>query len=49
VNILGFFVASVNEGNDVTGYLMTQPSLIMGGKGEVGWESAFSRVFILVR
>jgi hypothetical protein len=52
VNILGFFVAELDAGKggaDVKGYLMTQPSLLMGGKGEVGWESAFSRVFILVR
>ena len=49
-NILGFFVADPGKGgNDVKGYLMTQPSLLMAGKGEVGWESAFSRVFILVR
>ena len=50
VNILGFFVADQGKGgDDVKGYLMTQPSLFMSGKGEVGWESAFSRVFILVR
>jgi hypothetical protein len=53
VNILGFFVddAVVGEkgGKDVMGYLVTQPSTFISGKGEVGWESAFSRIFILVR
>lgn len=52
VNILGFFIEEMTEGKDgknVRGYLASQPALIDAGKGEVGPESAFSTVIILVR
>ncbi len=48
VNILGFFVDRMN-GNDVVGYLITQPALFDGGGGTVDDSAAFSKVIILVR
>lgn len=48
VNILGFYIDYM-QGNDVHGYLMTQPALVSAGHGTVTAESAFSKSIVLVR
>ena len=48
VNILGFFVATM-AGNTVVGYFMTLPGQLAPGGPGVGDDSAFQRIFLLVR
>jgi hypothetical protein len=48
VNILGFFVDKM-DGNDVVGYFTNVPGLYVAGKGNVGVNSGFAKVIMLVR
>jgi len=48
VNILGFFIAGM-QGNDVMGYLMSYPGVLVDGTPTITDESAFSWVITLIR
>lgn len=49
VNILGFFVASVGGGGDVTGYLIRYPGVLKAGASAVNPAGGFAQVITLVR
>ena len=48
VNILGFFVDKM-QGNDVEGYLMTMPDLLVSNGGGVAQNGSFIKAVQLVR
>jgi hypothetical protein len=48
VNILGFFVDHM-AGNDVMGYLMSKPALLVAGGGSIAPSAAFVKVMTLIR
>ena len=48
VNILGFFVDKM-QGNDVEGYLMTMPDLLVSNGGGVAQNGSFIKAIRLVR
>ena len=48
MNILGFFVDKMT-GNDVEGYLMTMPDLLVSNGGGVAQNGSFIKAIRLVR